>query len=365
MNLLPLSNPHGGLSISEEALCLVEMNHGWRHRSFKQVTRIPLSSGLLKLSSAKPNILQLTEFKDQLRQIRQSKRTPLPVAVSLPDLCARTTIFEFSHFPKKVAEQRALLTWRFQQDLKLDTSQSRLAYGVYAPLPRADSQAPHNPDRVLVLAAAIRNEVVEQFEQACMDVDLLPISVGVAGLDIFDAYQATMQDILEAGQRRTLTSFPGGLFLYLSHWGFSFMAFKDGCPQFLRTKAITIRKDTQEIPSSSDDQVGQSPYPHYTIMKVTKEILATIQYYLESFPLEAPLPATLNLFMITDLDQSASLLPSGEQFNQTFQACNYQETRLQVTPLSPADLLNPKRSFTLSEHEAGAALPGYARLRVA
>jgi len=39
--------------------------------------------------------------------------------------------------------------------------------------------------------------------------------------------------------------------------------------------------------------------------------------------------------------------------------------QLQVTPLSPMDPINPKRSLNLSETEAGAAIPGFARLRVA
>lgn len=371
MNLLPLNNPHWGLSISEEAVCLVEVKSGWRNRPFKHITRHQLPKGLLKLSSAKPNILQPIEFLEQLRQATRGMHTPIPVALSLPDLCARTTIFEFSQFPQKAPEQRALLNWRFQQDLKLDTSHSRLAYGMYMPLPRLDAQPPANPDRVLVLGAAIRNEIVEQLEQACLEVDLLPVSVGIAGLDIFDLYQGPIQEMLDAEQHRTPASFPGGLFIYLSHWGFSFLAFKDGCPQFIRTKAINIRRETpefdQEIAEAHPPDMGAEAisYPHYTIMKVTKEILATIQYYLETYPLEEPIPSNLNLFIATDLDKSATLLPSEDQFSQTLKACNYQDTQLQVTPLSSTDPVNPKRTLNLSETEAGAALPGFARVRVA
>jgi len=371
MNLLPLNNPHWGLSVSDECLCLVEVKNGWRSRPFKQLKRLPLPNGLLKLSSAKPNILQPTEFSEKLRQVTHGLRTPLPVALSLPDLCARTTIFEFSQFPKKGPEQRALLNWRFQQDLKLDTSQSRLAYGVYVPQPGSGTSTPVNPDRVLVLGAAIRNEIVEQIEQACLEGDLLPVSVGIAGLDIFDLYQPTLQEMLESEQRRTTASFPGGLYIYLSHWGFSFLAFQNGCPQFIRTKAINIRHIGSEIDGEAQETPdtitpdGETVYPHYTIMKVTKEILATIQYYLETFPLPDPIPGIMNLFIATDLEKSESLLPSTEQFSQTLQACDYPEMQLQVTPLSPMDPINPKRSLNLSETEAGAAIPGFARLRVA
>lgn len=370
MNLLPLSSPTWGLSIFEDTLCFVEIKKGWRHRSFQQLKRIPLPSGMLKLSSAKPNILQIAEFIDLLRQASQTLSTPLPVALSLPDLCARTSIFEFSQFPKKAHDQRALLNWRFQQDLKLDTSQSRLAYGTYIPLPRPGTPTPPQPDRVQVLSAAIRNEIVEQFEHACLEANLLPVSVGIAGLDIFDLYQNTLQEMLEAEYRRSPASFPGGLFLYLSQWGFTFLAFKDTSPQFIRTKAITIRKDSsREEPGTQtilpSPPLSSSVYPPYTKVKVTKEILATIQYYLETFPLDAPKPSTINIFISTDLDQSSSLLPSTEQLSYTLNACDCPETTLQLISLSSHDPINPRSTLSLSDTEAGTALPGFARLRVA
>ncbi|MGE0472841.1 MAG: hypothetical protein AB7P17_04340 [Nitrospirales bacterium] len=370
MNLLPFTSPAWGLSICEDVLCFVEIKKGWRQPSFQQLKRIPLPSGMLKLSSAKPNILQTTEFIELLRQTGQTLSTPLPVALSLPDLCARTSIFEFSQFPHKSHDQRALLNWRFQQDLKLDISQSRLAYGAYVPLPRLETPAPPQPDRVQVLGAAIRNEIVEQFEHACLEADLLPISVGIAGLDIFDLYQGTLQEMLDTEYRRTPASFPGGLFIYLSHWGFTFLAFKDGSPQFIRTKAINIRKDSIREEAATQTILPSPPlsssiYPPYTKVKVTKEILATIQYYLETFPLDAPKLSTMNLFISTDLDQSSSLLPSAEQLSSTLNVCDYPETTLQLIPLSSHNPMNPRSTLSLSDAEAGSALPGFARLRVA
>ncbi len=370
MNLLPLTNPTWSLSIFEDALCFVEIKKGWRQRSFRQLKRFPLPAGMLKLSSAKPNILQTTELIEVLRQAGQSLNTPLPIALSLPDLCARTSIFEFSQFPKKAHDQRALLNWRFQQELKLDTTQSRMAYGTYVPLPRPGGPTQPQPDRVQVLGAAIRNEIVEQFEHACLEADLLPVSVGIAGLDIFDLYQGTLEEMLETEYRRTPASFPGGLFIYLSHWGFTFLAFKDGSPQFIRTKAINIRKDTSREEPGTQTILPSPPlrsavYPPYTKVKVAKEILATIQYYLETFPPDTPKPSSINVFISTDLEQSASLLPSPEQLTYTLTACDYPETALQLSTLSPHDPIHAKSTLSLSDTAAGSALSGFARLRVA
>ena len=107
-------------------------NHGEKP-PYKQVNKVPLPSGVIHLSSAKPNIEDMEMFLEQLRILTESVKKPLPIAISLPDFCARTSVFHFSTFPIKKSEQRALLNWRFQQDLKLDTAQSRLAYEVYVP----------------------------------------------------------------------------------------------------------------------------------------------------------------------------------------------------------------------------------------
>ena len=371
MNLLPLTNPTWGLSISEDAVCLVEVQKGWNTRRFKQVKRVALPQGVVKLSSAKSNLLQPPEFIETLRLVSQPIKPPLPIALSLPDLCARSSIFEFSKFPKKTKEQVALLNWRFQQDLKLDTSRSRLAYGVYVPFPRAESPAPANPDQVQVLGTAIRNDIVEEFEQACLQAELLPVSIGISGLDIFDLHQPFLQEMLETLDRRRPGSFGGGMFLYVSGWGFSFLAFKDGCPQFIRTKAIAIRPTPATVENNPDPSgfqevaIDGNPYPPSTTAKVTKEILATIQYYLETFPCEGSPPTTINLFVAADVEHGATLLPSSDHIHETLKACGWMESALQVTQFSPNLSINTKKSRTLSEFDAGAALPGFARLRVA
>ncbi|GAG83664.1 unnamed protein product, partial [marine sediment metagenome] len=203
MNLFPIKQPTLALSISEEALHLVEVKKSWRRTTFQEVKRVSLPSGVIRLSSAKPNIENMETFVEQLRILADPLKKPVSIALSLPDLCARTSVFDFSTFPSKKTEQTALLNWRFQQDLKLDTSQSRLSYAVYVPTSLANASKQENPEKVNVLGTAIRNEIVEQYERACLDVNLMPVSVSIAGLDIFDLYQRTIQDILEVEDRRT------------------------------------------------------------------------------------------------------------------------------------------------------------------
>ena len=395
MNLFPINQPTLALSISEEALFLVEVKKLWRRTILKEIKKVPLLSGTIRLSSAKPNIENMGMFVEQLRILAEPLRKPTSITLSLPDLCARTSVFDFSTFPTKKSEQTALLNWRFQQDLKLDTAQSRLSYAVYVPTSLANASNHENPENVRVLGTAMRNEIVEQYEQACLDVNLMPVSVSTSGLDIFDLCHRSIQDILDVEDRRSPTTNSGAMFLFISHWGFTFFAFHNGCPYFVRTKAITIRPDSgrehwdssssgserredplenegeniqQEaaLQNSRNDDSVTSPYPSYTATKVEKEILATLQYYLETFPQDDSTPSLANLFVMSDLEHGHMLLPASQHLQQTAQVSGGRVSDIQVTQLSYTTHFNNRESRVVQgSNIIWSALPGYASLRVA
>jgi len=394
MNLFPINQPTLSLSISEEALHLVEVKKSWRRTTFQEVKMVSLPSGVIRLSSAKPNIENMETFIERLRILVEPLKTPISIALSLPDLCARTSVFEFSTFPAKKKEQTALLNWRFKEDLKLDTGQSRLSYAVYVPTSLANASKPENLEKVRILGTAIRNEIVEQYERACLDLNLMPVSVSISGLDIFDLYQRTIQDILEVEDRRTTNPSSGGMFLFISHWGFTFFAFHEGCPSFVRTKAITIRPDSSHLPldasiSGSENQENilpkseehaqqvldspdlrngdnsTPPYSSYTTTKVEKEIMATVQYYLETFSQNEPTPSVANLFVVSDLEHGHMLLPASEHLQQTAKVSGLSVSDIQVTQLSYSTHFNKRETRFVQESNIWSALPGFASLRVA
>jgi len=390
MRLFPISTPTLALSISEEALCLVEIKKQWRKTLLHQVKSVPLSQGIVRLSSAKPNIENPEEFLTQFKTLVEPYHRPLSIVLSLPDLCARTSVFDFSTFPTKKQEQTALVNWRFQQDLKLDASQSRLAFGVYMPTSARDSFFPENSEKVRVLATAIRHEIVEQYEKMCLEANLLPTAVGISGLDIFDLYRPNIHDILEAEDHPGATGSPGVMFLFISHWGFTFLAFQDGSPRFIRTKAITIKAESsspqwdstaseldgsngqgaqssrETLPQKTlDADTSNAPYPSYTAMKVGKEILATLQYYLEAFPIRETSSSPVNLFVATDLNQGQRLMPPSDQIHHTLKASGGREPQIRVTALSHEALFHLKETRLAFNNQEELALPGYAGLLVA
>jgi len=395
MNVFPITQPKFAISVSEDALFVIEVKQAWRTTTLKEVKKVPLPPGTLRLSSAKLNIENMDVFKQQLGTATESLKKPVSIALSLPDLCARTSVFEFAAFPGKKPEQMALLNWRFQQDLKLDTAQSRLDYEVYVPTSLADeSKRASNPEKVRVLGTAIRNEIVEQYERACLDLKLLPVSVSISGLAIFDLYQPVMKDMLEVEDGRWSGKSPGAMFLFISHWGFTFFAYNEGCPSFVRTKAIAIRPNSSlaredAAPSDSDYQgnvepkdwkdlptllnaegprEGDSvlhPYPFYTATKVEKEILATLQYYLETFSQDDSSPSLATLFVVSDLEHGHKLLPTPEALQQTAKVSGLSISDIQVIPLSTAIQLNKREGRFVQDSNIWSALPGYASLMVA
>lgn len=391
MHFFPISAPTVALSLSEEGLCLVEIKKHWRKRSLRHIASLPLSPEALTLSSSKPNIANTNEFLTQLKALVKPYRRPLSIALSLPDICARTSIFDFASFPTKKPDQTALVNWRFQQDLKLDTSQSRLAFGLYVPTSLKDSPSPGNVDQVRVLGTAIRHEIIEQYENMCLEADLIPTSVGMSGLDIFDLYRPHIQDMLTAENPSQASPPPVVMFLFMSHWGFTFLACQDGSPRFIRTKALAIKteahhsqdssldpevehRETEEHrlassgdPSSDAPQesaTGNNPYSSYIAMKVEKEILATLQYYFEMFPISATTSAPVNLFMTTNLTHGQSLMPPLDHIQQTLKASGGHEPQIRITPLSHASQFHLLNTHLAVSNQEESALPGYASLMV-
>ena len=216
--------------------------------------------------------------------------------------------------------------------------------------------------------------------------------MSISGLDTFDLYQQMIQEILRAEDRRSINSSTGGMFLFISHWGFTFIAFYDGCPRFVRTKAINIRLETNEdswvsTPSpspqhpdspqslrptfeqtdkfsdSSNGTNAGSPYPSYTVTKVEKEVLATFQYYLETFFHDEVQAFPSNLFVVSDLEFGHTLLPSSEHIQQTARASGLPGSQIQVNQLPSTALFNSRETRSIHKSYLWSALPGYASVK--
>ena len=380
MTLLPMSKVNFGLSISRDSLCLVEVRRKWSGTMCRQVTEQSLPAGLIRLSSARPNIENLKEFTDCLRTLVKGIKPPQPIALCLPDLCARTTVFTFSSFPKKTADRDAIVSWRFQQDMNISTQQTRFAYHPYFPQQPNSSGESHEP--VHVLASTLQHPILEQYEQACLDSGLLPISVGLAGLDVFDFYKDPIHAVGRIRQHRNDYQRERFAF-YLANWGFSFMAFRDGYPVFVRVKSLAMPRLTPDTlvsdnadPSDSillanptHEQLDETVHAHgaYTSLEantVANELVATLQYYFETAQGVRNEQHPIPLYFAEGLVNGVDLLPTVQAVESMLKSGMSYAPPLTIVNCS--DLVSLKMNRRISGPQAHiSALPAFASVMAA
>jgi hypothetical protein len=279
MTLFPIQTPSLGLSLRAHSITAVELGRdwrtGWRINRVQRVAERPLPPGLLRPSTTELNVTDAAKLADEIAMLLD-RSGPLPVALTLPDLSARTVLFEFDTLPPKAAECEALIRWRFQKDLNVSAETARLAYLVF----RLDPAKPAGAARVL--ATAIRRSIIEQYEEVCEKAQIIPVRVGLAGLAMFDLCRPVMEkpvspataDDSEVGEL---------FFMSISDESFSFLAVRDGQPTFLRTKS---RNGGAVVPTGAP--VGASPATDPSAASLipkaslADEIRATLQFYDEA-----------------------------------------------------------------------------------
>jgi hypothetical protein len=225
MHLFPVQKPSIGLSLTAQAITSVELSPSlWplRRRRIRAMKRHDLATELVRLSTDENNISEVTAFaKDVTRLI--GSRHCAPVALSLPNQCARIALLDFDVLPENPAECTSLVRWRLEKDLQIPAADCRVAYRVFG-LPVEDKLLDCSKHHIL--AAAIRNNVLTQYEQACEQAGLLPVAVGIQGLQLFDLSRAMIRQDDE------------WFFASFLDDQFFFVAIRHACPFLLRSKPL-------------------------------------------------------------------------------------------------------------------------------
>lgn len=257
MRLFPIRRPALGLHIGARALTVAEVGRDWRQGGYgcrlHRVQRWQVPAGLLRMSPTEKNVLDVPGLAVYVRGLL-GRRQGRCVALSLPDHCARIALFDFETLPQKPAQVDTLLRWRFQKDLSLPVGDARMPYRVFHPKP-VPGQPPVKSVRVF--AAAVREEIVSQYEQMCEAAGAIPVSIGLSSLALLDAFRAAMS-----------SSGGNALFLHFTDTGFTFAAFQQGCPVFFRLKALYAE------PPPSPGALGE---------RLVQEVSATLHFYGERY----------------------------------------------------------------------------------
>lgn len=243
MQLFPARKPTIGLSLTAQAVTAVELSPSiWplRRRSIRALKRHDLATDLVRLSTDKNNISEVAAFARDLTTLIGSRRCA-SVALSLPNQCARIALLSLDALPKNPAECASLVRWRLEKDLQVPATDCRIAYRIFG-IPAGDTFSDGSKHRVLV--AAIQNNVLTQYEQACEQAGLLPVEVGIQGLQLFGLSRTMIRQDKE------------WFFASFLDDQFFFVAIRQACPFLLRSKTLTKTPAHQQ-----------------------RELIASIQYY--------------------------------------------------------------------------------------
>lgn len=246
MPLLPIRAPRFGLAFSGRAVTLVERagrGRGWRRPRIRRILESRLPSGLILPTDGGRNIMDPEALTAELRDVLAPLRGQT-VGLSLPDQATQMALLELDAVPRDSKECEALLRWRMREDLSLTRADTHIAYHVFG-APRRAPGSPGTPaGKTRVLAVSIQQEIVAQYKQVCEGLGLLPLSIGISSLDLFDLCRALMPRNQEV------------FFAHCSPDGWTFLAAREGIPAFVRAKSSRGAR-----------------------MDIATELLGTLQYY--------------------------------------------------------------------------------------
>ncbi len=264
--LLPLRRPTIGIGLGGKTLGLAVRGGG---RGVRALEQRALPDGLVRISAGQLNITDPEGLAAELRGLLEGHRRGARLtlaALSLPDLCARTALFDFESWPRKAAERDALVRWRFQKDLNVALNDARVSFRVFGRQPSESPTDGGGQGAVRVLAVAVRRDILTQYEHVCVQAEILPAAVGLAGLQVYEL----CRPIIAAAMPDSARQFG---FLYLTEESFVFLAFRNDCPLYLRIKPLR-------------------PAVHREAPAVWQEVVATLQFYDERFPCQGETEAS-------------------------------------------------------------------------
>lgn len=270
MTRLSLHRPGLVLTIGTRTLSLGQTEAGWPGGGGARRRRWcdrPAPAGLIRISASAPNLADPSALAAELRGLRRALPGNGPaleaVALTLPDLCGRVVLLDFGTLPAQPDARRALVGWRLRDSVHWPDAPTRLVYRTFR---RTD--APGGGGGLRVLAVSILESVLAEYERACREAGLLPVSVGLNSLQLFDRCRPVMD--------RAEGRMGEQLFLAVNEDSVGFVAIRDRCPVMVRLK-----------PWRPDEQTGPLP----------DDLVATMQFYTEIVP-ELLGPAARPLFAV-------------------------------------------------------------------
>ena len=243
---LTTSRPRHCLKIGAQSLAWGEAVRTWRGRYRYRCAVSLAPAGAIKLSPMDLNLTDMPAIESRLRLLAGPRRdirfaghvwlsdVPRPIVLLLPDLSVRATLLQLEQLPAQAEEQEALIRWRLGQEQLLPLTGAKIAWQSF-PSHGVGDERSH-----IVLAVAIQETILKQYESLCESVGLLPQEVGVTSFRLFNLW------LKAAGGRKRL----GRDFLWVSvsDGGLTCFVMQEGRLVFVRTKLLSV----ESLPGDED-----------------------------------------------------------------------------------------------------------------
>jgi hypothetical protein len=230
------NKPQRCLKIGVDAAAWVETEWNWRGRTQYRCVVSQLPDGLVKPSPVDPNLSDVVTLQGHIRALAglefearrkgQSLLSGLPqrITLMLPDAAARAAVLHLDQLPASRDEREALIRWRLGQEQLFPLAGAKIVSRVFYAVPGEEYRA-HT-----VLAVAIQESVLQQYEALCESVGLIPHDVGITSLRLFDLWRRA-----SGGQQRRKTDF---LWVTIADRALTTMVFQQGRLLFYRCKPL-------------------------------------------------------------------------------------------------------------------------------
>jgi hypothetical protein len=265
------SRPRHCLKIGAKTLAWGEALRTWRGRYHYRCTLSPAPPEAIKLSPMDLNLTDMPAVESCLRSLVAPRResgvagqvwqseAPCPIVLLLPDLSVRVTVLQLEEFPVHAEEQEALIRWRLGQEQLLPLAGAKIVWQGF-PSHGARDERSH-----VVLAVAIQEAILRQYESLCESVSLLPQEIGVTSFRLFNLWLKT------AGGRKRLGR--DLLWVSVSDGGVTCFVMQEGRLAFVRTKLLR----------ADDSQDGES-LGHDMADNIVEECAASLRACRDHFP---------------------------------------------------------------------------------
>lgn len=234
---LAASRPRHCLKIGAQSIVWGEAVRTWRGRYRYRCVVSPTPTGAIKLSPMDLNLTDMSAVEGRLRSLAGPRRdirfaghvwladVPRPIVLLLPDLSVRATLLQLEQFPVQLEEQEALIRWRLGQEHLLPLSGAKIVWQRFSSHGIGDERS-H-----VVLAVAIQETILKQYESLCESVGLLPQEVGVTSFRLFNLWLKAA-----SGRRRSGRDL---LWVSVSDGGLTCFVMQEGRLVFVRTKLLS------------------------------------------------------------------------------------------------------------------------------